>query len=179
VPATPVAPGAGLPAALQLRHPVVNVVGGDTGTPVEAVGSDRAILQDPVVVARKQAPAGRRLESESSWRSSGRAPRRYPIRRHLLHPARGGPTTRVSLKEPAHLPLGENTGAWSLKATGQAVLPISAGSRRCASLPEISGSSPRDAMVSPLSPCACHDAKPRHATPARTSGRQSALHITS
>jgi len=89
---------------------MVNVVGGDTGHTVEAVGSDRAILQDPVVVDPKAGLLqGGVLESEQVH-GEARVEHlaAYPIRRHLLHPLVGVPPTRVSLKEPAHLPLGKH-----------------------------------------------------------------------
>ena len=141
MPATPVPPG--LTAALQLRHPMVHVVGADAGHTVEAIGSNRAILQDPVIAGPEAGfLQGDVLESEQVH-GEARVEHlaAYPIRRHLLHPLVGVLPTRVGLKEPAHLPLGKHRhlvfeGGWQL-------LSQKCGSSMMCESAEISSSSPR------------------------------------
>jgi hypothetical protein len=115
---------AGLPAALQLRHRVVDVICGDTGHTVEAVGSNGAVLLDPVIVDPKAGfLQGGVLESEQVH-GEARVEHlaAHPVHCHLLHPLVGVPPTRMGLEEPAHLPLGKHRrpifqGCW------QPVLP--------------------------------------------------------
>jgi hypothetical protein len=85
------------------RHRFV-VVGADTATPAVTplgVQPRSSVVGAPILAGRRSramcmAACGHPSTSHS-----------YPIR-HLLHPLVGVPPTRVSLKEPAHLPLGKH-----------------------------------------------------------------------
>jgi len=89
---------------------MVNVVGGDAGHTVKAVGSDRAILQDPIIVDPEAGLLQSGVLESEQVHGEARVEHlaAHPIHRHLLHPLVGVPPTGMGLKEPAHLPLGKH-----------------------------------------------------------------------